>query len=1711
MNGIIHMCSHPNDFDPHFRITEEKIFKDIFHYIEVLFRMIQPQRLFFMAVDGVAPRAKMNQQRGRRFRSAKEAEILEKKARERGEVLPSDARFDSNCITPGTEFMARLHEQLRYFVTYKVTTDTLWQKVKVILSGHETPGEGEHKIMDYIRYMKSQPGHDPNTRHCLYGLDADLIMLGLCSHEPHFSLLREEVKYGRKAKQQRTSTPEETKFFLLHLSLMREYLELEFGILKTMLSFPFDIEKVIDDWVLMGFLVGNDFIPPLPDMHIINGALPTLYKAYVDVLPTLGGYINEGGTLNLERFQKFMEKLSAYDFEQFRDTYADLKFFQAKTGRRLGSKERHSYKNTGTKENEELFEEDVDAARPVRNTDVETLVQITEQELRPELGTLSEDEDDDVDDWEEYESDEDAHANALFHLEFRQHKKDYYMTKLEYDTVDSDVLRSQADGYVRAIQWNLHYYYNGVCSWSWFYPHHYAPYISDICNFSKNLELNFDMGKPFLPFQQLLAVLPTASKTLLPVPYQQLMSEKESPIFHFYPSEFKTDLNGKKQEWEAVVLIPFIDEESLLEAMAPCEDLLTKEERRRNSHGPMLIYKYTEEDLGQYAAPEYFPPLKSNHALVCKKIRDEIHVDRSRLVRGLCPGVRLDVYFPGFPTLKHIPHTASLQKCKVKVFEQPSQGTNMILQIVDQGKPDIKEVATELLGHTIYVGWPHLVEAKVVSVSNKEFRYGLQEDSALKPPQLSIEEVKGTSAAQWTLQLKGIQEHYANRMGVQIGQTNILVHATTLIGRKYVYGLTGKITIQKQWCDKPTAYALQTTVRDIAVHDRTFVKYRSLQEMFPPKSVCFMLGHPLYGAMGEVIDGGTSVKSGRVKVSMSVTPEPNLDRVRKKHQDSNIYCYMPGNVAAQRLGVSSYLVSRVTGTIYIIQEDKNASADSCKKVNVGLNLKFNKRNEEIPGYTRKLGAVWQYSNKAVDLVQKYMEQFPVLFEHLAKHTGNDVFYESDVLSPVNEGGVSCLTAITDWLKEQPYTKIERQVCGSEIVEAELVQAIEKEVDEFQQHGCRVKTVVMQVKPHLLYKPELQVGNLAPDLLANHRLLDRIVNIRESYTVPLGLKGTIIGIHRTENEAELMYDVLFDKPFPGGLLLNCSTNRGYRLSQLAILNISHGQRVEQVKTVGKPTAVVQPSGNTVVQEDFMYAPWNKQRSIGSGNTAQGHSAFASWNSSQPAQNGVPYAMAPHSSNISTTPLYRTIGSRCASQPTGGGSVPPQPTFLVGSKQQQNTSSSKILKQQNYSSPVAKVYGSAPSKVTSQPPEFQDIWKQLEKTTAPLQKSAVSSQKPSQASPQQQKQLVPTSEIGEDTGTKLLKEMLQINDDAASPVFLSSSSQQVQLLRRHVSIEEMFERVRVAGSGISKDNTSSYCAQLISIFQRKGYGIPRYNYLDNKEDGSVQAQVMLPDMRAFFGDISSTREQASESAAKIALSQLLLETEHQEHTPASGVGKPGTNTLPIPPPQWCQHRQQQPPLSTQTFHPKQHNRQDSVPDWRHGPGPEMIPTGGPPGGRRPFTWQHQQKLPPPPPPFMYASYQVQQQPHWRGSGVASSSTNWRQLPRDSRQQEPWLGSNTYIRRQVPFEEPQQQFIPLQAVKQQRNKIPGALPQQQISRKWPEQQQRQPPTEQNQLVPVEPIVTNKENPVLSRPNSVASKPLVSHCRKSRLAANFSTRISD
>lgn len=180
--------------------------------------------------------------------------------------------------------------------------------------------------------------------------------------------------------------------------------------------------------------------------------------------------------------------------------------------------------------------------------------------------------------------------------------------------------------------------------------------MSDVKNF-KHLQLQFEMGKPFMPFEQLLSVLPAASKELLPTVYHRLMMDPSSKIIDYYPVNFETDLNGKKQEWEALVLIPFIDEIRLMDAMNDCNDRLTVSEKNRNKHGPMLQYDYCATDQG--SEPECLGQQMIGHIFCTEtKIdRSELLVPDVELVLGPCPGAQKDVYFPGFPTMRHLKHS----------------------------------------------------------------------------------------------------------------------------------------------------------------------------------------------------------------------------------------------------------------------------------------------------------------------------------------------------------------------------------------------------------------------------------------------------------------------------------------------------------------------------------------------------------------------------------------------------------------------------------------------------------------------------------------------------------------------------------------------------------------------------------------------------------------------------------------------------------------------------------------------------------------------------------------------------------------------------------------------------------------------------------------------------------------------------------------------
>lgn len=449
MNGIIHCCSHNNagedeNYDTaaigreeggngtavgeaskldagtveravspgSVAISEEQIFRNVCYYLDrVVTDIARPRQLVYLAIDGVAPRAKMNQQRSRRYRSGKEREIeatfygahlarasqqgsvegkevtfmgfdgdgheeeMGGEIRDSSKYAADDAskqrpnlgligssesttvreispgrfagtfetkeehfriddapskeggrhggevsepvqgtRFHSNSITPGTPFFDRCTAHLQHFVRKKLSEDPRWADLTVIFSGPDVPGEGEHKIMDFMRRERARTDYDPNMRHCLFGQDGDLIMLGLATHEPNFCLLREEVVFAEdrkaavmaahraptmaaapdlsvagggagEATSSRLSASlgayiHNANFELLHLSILRDYLAYEFETSDVVPSSPFDIEATLDDFVFLTFFVGNDFLPHMPALDIGDEAFDLLFYTY---------------------------------------------------------------------------------------------------------------------------------------------------------------------------------------------------------------------------------------------------------------------------------------------------------------------------------------------------------------------------------------------------------------------------------------------------------------------------------------------------------------------------------------------------------------------------------------------------------------------------------------------------------------------------------------------------------------------------------------------------------------------------------------------------------------------------------------------------------------------------------------------------------------------------------------------------------------------------------------------------------------------------------------------------------------------------------------------------------------------------------------------------------------------------------------------------------------------------------------------------------------------------------------------------------------------------------------------------------------------------------------------------------------------------------------------------------------------------------------
>ena len=628
--------------------------------------------------------------------------------------------------------------------------------------------------MEFIRSQRSSPEHDPNTRHVIYGLDADLIMLGLATHEPHFRVLREDVFFqeskartchicGQKghiaeackggAKQKEGDFAEKDKaladkpFIWLHVSVLREYLEAELHVPQQ--PFRFDLERALDDWVFMCFFVGNDFLPHLPSLDIRENGIDTLIAIWRDNIPLMGSYVTKDGHVDLERAQFILDGLAKQEdaifrrrreTEQRRDANAKRRKLDEQNrnntqnpgngnhgmprGRR-GSPDYSSPSNGGvrggrakdpaiappdlplfvpgkgplTKEERTVTHDMVVNRSAVfkANAANKSAAAVLKSQLlggnQPELSStdsndspikhgLSEDEPvDAIEDADgtntpvsaskkrkaEMMEDEDAGTPGRdspgastkpvadsdeaptdnVRLWEEGYADRYYETKFHVNPKDIAFRNQVAKSYVEGLAWVLLYYFQGCPSWTWYYPYHYAPFAADFVEMDK-MKISFDKGKPFKPFEQLMGVLPAASNHAIPEVFHPLMTDQDSDIIDFYPEDFPVDLNGKKFAWQGVAILPFIDEQRLLDAMATKYPLLSPEEHARNEMGRDVLIMSDRHPLYEEIATNFYskrqgsPKYKLNPSisdgLAGKVEKNEEYIPQSSLTFPLRDG-----------------------------------------------------------------------------------------------------------------------------------------------------------------------------------------------------------------------------------------------------------------------------------------------------------------------------------------------------------------------------------------------------------------------------------------------------------------------------------------------------------------------------------------------------------------------------------------------------------------------------------------------------------------------------------------------------------------------------------------------------------------------------------------------------------------------------------------------------------------------------------------------------------------------------------------------------------------------------------------------------------------------------------------------------------------------------------------------------------------
>lgn len=342
-------------------------------------------------------------------------------------------------------------------------------------------------------------------------------------------------------------------------------------------------------------------------------------------------------------------------------------------------------------------------------------------------------------------------------------------------------------------------------------------------------------------------------------------------------------------------------------------------------------------------------------------------------------------------------------------------------------------------------------------------------------------------------------------MGIDIGSTGVLVCAQPLREQKYEFGDRGRMTLTKIWSDLRVYYPLQTLVRNVRMHTAEAAEHTHVREVYPLGSTVFIASHNLYyGARGTVIDVESVTQTGRIGVQLEAMRQPDFRSAQACEMQTSTR-YMSAAQAAPAAGMHYTVFSQITGTCIItLGAPRFPLPDNTPRVNVGLQLKFPKRGEELVGFTKRFGNAFMYSQQAIDLVAAYAKRWPQIATAIQKRgNGNVAQFETEVFAKDSREKLNDVQA---WLKEQLHSKAERRACGAKALEMETVREVVKAVKLVEKKGVTTDgsatSLRLKVLPSCLYKPGLGDEKCEPDPAAVYELFDRVVVVKATHTVSL---------------------------------------------------------------------------------------------------------------------------------------------------------------------------------------------------------------------------------------------------------------------------------------------------------------------------------------------------------------------------------------------------------------------------------------------------------------------------------------------------------------------------------------------------------------------------------------------------------------------------------